>query len=436
MIWDVTSAGRATRERLGDAEWRALSARHLWLPYAQMKTTPEPLLVERAEGVRFSLADGRVLVDGVSNWWTACHGHGHPALLGAVERQLRRLPHVMLGGLAAEPTDRLARRLAALLPGRLRHVFFSESGSVAVEVGLKIALQFWRQQGEPARRRFVCFRHGYHGDTFAAMSICDPEEGMHALFAGAFPEQILAELPRTPAQARDLDARLAAHAGEIAAIVVEPLAQCAGGMKLHEPEVLRRVADCARRHGALLLLDEIATGFGRTGTLFACEQAEVVPDVIALGKALTGGVLPLAATVASDEVFASFWSDDESFALMHGPTYSGHALACAAADASLDLFEKEPRLAQVAAIEERLRAGLEVCRALPRVADVRVLGALGAVQLEGALDLAALRARFVELGTWVRPFGDVVYLAPPFVIGPEDLDLLIAAVVQVVRERA
>jgi adenosylmethionine-8-amino-7-oxononanoate aminotransferase len=401
-----------------------------------MKTTPEPLVAARSEGVRITLEDGRTLLDGVSNWWTACHGHSHPALLGAVERQLRRLPHVMLGGLAAAPTLELADRLAALLPGELRHVFFSESGSVAVEVGLKIALQYWRQQGEPSRRRFVCFRHGYHGDTFAAMSICDPEEGMHALFRGAFPEQLLAELPRSDAQTRALDALLAAHAGEIAAVVVEPLTQCAGGMKFHEPEVLRRVADAARRHGALLFLDEIATGFGRTGTLFACERAQVAPDVIALGKALTGGVLPLAATVASVEVFASFWSDDPEHALMHGPTYSGHALACAAANASLDLFEKEPRLAQVAAIEARLREGLAACRDLPGVVDVRVLGALGAVQLARVPDLARLRARFVEQGCWVRPFGDVVYLAPPFVIEPPDLDHLIDVLVRVVREES
>jgi adenosylmethionine-8-amino-7-oxononanoate aminotransferase len=413
---------------------RPMHDRVLWLPYAQMKTAPESLFVERAEGVRFTLRDGRVLVDGVSNWWTACHGHNHPALREAALRQLEAAPHVMLGGLAAPATDTLARRLAALLPGRLRHVFFSESGSVAVEIGMKIALQHWRQRGRPERRRFVCFRHAYHGDTFAAMSICDPDEGMHALFAGAFPEQILAELPRTEAQARALDALLARHAGEVAAVVVEPLAQCAGGMKFHEPEVLRRVADCARRHGALLFLDEIATGFGRTGSLFACEQAQVEPDLIALGKALTGGVAPLAATVASEEVFASFWSDAPEHALMHGPTYSGHAVACAVANASLDLFEKEPRLAQVRAIEARLRDGLAACRDLPGVADVRALGALGVVQLAPAPDVRRLRARFAELGVWVRPFGDVVYLAPPFVIAPQDLDALIAAVVRVVGE--
>ena len=420
------------RERRGRAQPAA--SRHLWLPYAQMKKTPEPLVAASAEGARIALADGRVLVDGVSNWWTACHGHAHPKLRAAVEAQLASLPHVMLGGLAAAPTLELAARLAALLPGTLDHVFFSESGSVAVEVGLKIALQYWRQHGEPGRRRFVCFRHGYHGDTFAAMSVCDPDEGMHALFRGDFPEQFLAELPRSEAEAEALDALCAAHADEIAAVIVEPLAQCAGGMKLHTPDVLRRVAASASRCGALLFLDEIATGFGRTGTLFACEQAQVVPDLVALGKALTGGVLPLAATVASAEVFDAFWSDDPEFALMHGPTYSGHALACAAANASLDLFEQEPRLAQVAAIEAQLRSGLEPCRTLPGVAEVRVLGALGAVQLVRPPDVTALRARFVERGVWVRPFGDVVYLAPPFVIGRDDLTKLCDAVVEVVRE--
>ncbi len=406
-----------------------------WLPYAQMKTIPAPLVVERAEGVRFFLRDGRVLVDGVSNWWTACHGHGHPALRARIERQLQEVPHVMLGGLVAEPTLELAARLARLLPGSLGHAFFSESGSVAVEVGLKIALQYWRQRGQPERRRFLYFRHGYHGDTFAAMSICDPEEGMHALFGGAFPEQILAELPRTAAQATALASLLRTHARELAAVVIEPLAQCAGGMKFHEPEVLQQVARLTREHGALLFLDEIATGFARTGrALFACERAGVQPDLIAVGKALTGGTLPLAATLATDEVFDAFSSDDPSHALMHGPTYCGHALACAAACASLDLFEREPRIAQVAAIEQRLREGLEGCRGLPGVVDVRVLGALGVVQLDSVPDLRALRERFIELGAFVRPFGDVVYLAPPLVTPPRDLDFLAGAVDRVVRE--
>ncbi len=390
----------------------------VWLPYAQMQTTPAPLPIARSEGTRFYLRDGRVLVDGISNWWTACHGHSHPWILRRVEEQLRKLPHVMLGGLIADTTTVLAERLSALLPGSLGRVFFSESGSVSVEVGLKIALQYWIHRGEPERRRFVSFFGAYHGDTFATMSICDPEEGMHTLFRGAFPEQILAALPDTPARLRDFDALLHQRGSEIAAVVLEPLAQCAGGMRFHTPETLRAIADACRRHGVLLFLDEIATGFGRTGTLFACEQAEVAPDLIALSKALTGGTLPLAATVASEEIYAAFLDDDPERALMHGPTFSGNALACAAANASLDLFEREPRLEQVAAIEAQLREELAKCRGLPGVVDVRVLGALGVVQLESVASPTALRERFVELGAWIRPFGDIVYLAPPFVTPP------------------
>ncbi len=400
----------------------------VWLPYAQMKTTPAPIVVERSEGTRFTLRDGRVLVDGISNWWTACHGHSHPWILECVEAQLRCLPHVMLGGLIAEPTARLAERLAALLPGSLGRVFFSESGSVSVEVGLKIALQYWMHRGHPERRRFVSFYGAYHGDTFATMSVCDPEEGMHTLFRGAFPEQILATLPDTPERVRAFDALLAARRHEIAAVVLEPLAQCAGGMRFHAPDTLREVADACTRHGIPLFLDEIATGFGRTGTLFACEQAEVVPDLIAVSKALTGGTLPLAATVASEEIYAAFLDDDPERALMHGPTFSGNALCCAAANASLDLFEREPRLDQVAAIETQLREELAPCRNLPGVVDVRVLGALGVVQLESIPSPSALRERFVELGAWIRPFGDVVYLAPPLITPPDDLRFLTGAI--------
>lgn len=406
----------------------------LWLPYTQMKGAPAPLRVERSEGVRFFLADGRVLIDGISNWWTACHGYNHPLIRARVSAQLERVPHVMLGGLVADVTEALATRLCERLPGDLDHVFFSESGSVSVEIALKIALQYWVHRGERERKRFLFFRHAYHGDTFAAMSVCDPEEGMHSLFRGTLPEQLMAELPERPDRLEALEAQLREHRGEIAAIVMEPLAQCAGGMKFHSPEILRAIADLAKRHDTLLFLDEIATGFGRSGTLFACEQAEVVPDLIAVSKALTGGTLPLAATAARREIYDAFWDDDPERALMHGPTFSGNALACAAADASLDLFDHEPRLEQVRAIEAQLAEELAACEALPGVVDVRTLGALGVVQLERIANPAALRQRFVELGVWVRPFGDIVYLAPPFVITPEDLRALTQAVHRVVRE--
>jgi adenosylmethionine-8-amino-7-oxononanoate aminotransferase len=407
---------------------------HLWLPYRQMKTAPPPLVVERTAGVRLYLADGRELIDGIASWWTACHGYNHPHIRAAVAGQLERLPHVMLGGLVHAQAQSLAARLAALLPGDLNHVFFSESGSVAVEVAMKIAVQYRSNRGERGRTRFLSFRHGYHGDTFAAMSICDPEEGMHRLFGPVLPAQLVVPLPETREALGELERTVAAHAHELTAVVLEPLVQAAGGMKFHSAETLAGIAAVARRHELLLILDEIATGFGRTGTLFACEQAGVVPDLITLSKALTGGTLPLAATVAGTHVYEAFLSDDFGAALMHGPTYAGNALTCAAANASLDLFASEPRLAQVTAIEAQLKDELAACRDLPGVRDVRVKGAIGVVELERAPQLEALRARFVRHGVWVRPFGNVVYLMPPLVIGAEDLARLTAAVHAVLIE--
>jgi len=409
----------------------------LWLPYTQMKTARPPLEVARTEGCRIILADGRGLVDGTSSWWTACHGYNPPHIRRAVTEQLERMPHVMLGGLVHEPALELARRLAAAAPGDLEHVFFSESGSVSVEIAMKIAIQYWLNQGR-RRTRFVSFAHAYHGDTFAAMSVCDPDEGMHAHFAGALAEQLVVPLPVGRDALRDFDRTLARHADEVAAVLLEPLVQAAGGMKFHAPETLAGIAEAARRHGVLLILDEIAVGFGRTGTLFACEQADVVPDVMTLSKSLTGGTLPLAATLARRHVFDAFWSDDPVHALMHGPTFTGNPLGCAAAHASLDLFEREPRLEQVARIEGALAEGLAPCRRLPGVRDVRVKGAIGVVQLErapAAAELDALRSRFVDEGVWVRPFGDVVYLMPPFVIDDDELDALLRAVRTVLGRR-
>jgi adenosylmethionine-8-amino-7-oxononanoate aminotransferase len=401
-----------------------------------MKTAPPPLVVERTDGVRLFLADGRELIDGIASWWTACHGYNHPHIRSAVAKQLERMPHVMLGGLAHAPATSLAERLASLLPGDLEHVFFTESGSVSVEVAMKMAVQYRTNLGEQGRTRFLCFRGGYHGDTFAAMSVCDPEEGMHRLFESLLPRQLVASLPHDAESARELERTVAAHAHELTAVIVEPLVQAAGGMKFHSPETLGRVAAIARRFDLLLILDEIATGFGRTGTLFACEHAGVVPDVVTLSKALTGGTLPLAATVASQRVYEAFLSDDASRALMHGPTYTGNPLACAAANASLDLFASEPRLAQVAAIEGQLKDDLAPCRAFDGVRDVRVKGAIGVVELVREPKLEALRARFVQHGVWVRPFGSVVYLMPPLVVGAEDLATLTAAVRDVLSEAA
>jgi adenosylmethionine-8-amino-7-oxononanoate aminotransferase len=409
---------------------------HLWLPYRQMKTAPPPLVVERTDGVRLYLAAGRELIDGIASWWTACHGYNHPHIREGVAAQLERMPHVMLGGLVHAPATVLASRLAALLPGDLDQVFFTESGSVSVEVAMKIAVQYRFNRGEQERTRFLSFRGGYHGDTFAAMSVCDPDEGMHRLFGAVLPKQLVVPLPRDEESARTFERTVAAHARELTAVILEPLVQAAGGMKFHSPETLARIAAIARRFDLLLILDEIATGFARTGTLFACEQAGIAPDIIMLSKALTGGTLPLAATVATRRVYEEFLSDDAGHALMHGPTYAGNPLACAAANASLDLFETRPRLEQVAAIEAQLKDGLASCRRLSGVRDVRVKGAIGVVELEREPQLEALRARFVQHGVWVRPFGCVVYVMPPLVIGPEDLAILIAAVHDVVAEAA
>ena len=420
-------------------DWLTEGLPNIWLPYTQMATAAPPLAVVATQGTRIRLADGRELIDGISSWWTACHGYNHPHIRAAVERQLATLPHVMFAGLVHEPALRLAQRLAALLPGDLERVFFTESGSVAVEVALKMAIQYWRNKGEAEKKRIVHFRHAYHGDTFATMALCDPEEGMHALFAGTMPDQLMAELPSDENLRRAFDLLLETHHDRLAAVIIEPLVQGAGGMKMHDAQTLAFIAEACARNKVLLIADEIMTGFGRSGRMFACEEAGIIPDVICLSKALTGGTLPLAATVARRHVFEAFLSDDPAAALMHGPTYMANPLACAAANASLDLFEpfnNSPRLAQVAAIEAQLAAELAPCRELAGIAGVRVKGAIGAVELSGNIDLKRLRLRFAELGVWVRPFGNVVYLMPPFIIAADELATLTAAVSQVLTERA
>jgi len=409
-----------------------LNLDHVWLPYTQMKNARMPFPVVSANGVRLRLADGKELIDGISSWWTACHGYAQPHILQAVAKQLELMPHVMFGGLAHEPAYKLASRLAALLPGDLNRVFFTESGSVSVEVALKMAVQFWMNQGE-RRTKFVSFKHGYHGDTFATMAICDPEEGMHALFSGVLPEQIVVDVPESPEKLENLKKVLREKRSEVAAVVIEPLVQGAGGMKFHEASVLRELRKLCDENSLLLIFDEIFTGFGRTGTMFACQQAEVVPDIICLSKALTGGTVPLAVTVASEKIYSAFLSDDAEAALMHGPTYMAYPLGCTAANASLDLFEAEPRLKQVARIESQLARELEACRGLPGVLDVRVKGAIGVVQMDRAVNSSELRMKFAERGCWIRPFGNVIYLTPPFVIAEKDLSILTSAIRDVLR---
>lgn len=428
------SDGRDSEGLTADSlDWFSPGMAHIWQPYTQMKTATQPLAVARTEGSRIFLDDGRELVDGIASWWTACHGYNHPHIRAAIMRQLEFMPHIMFGGLVHEPALTLARRLAALLPDPLERVFFSDSGSVAVEVAMKMATQFWLNQGVAERTRFVSFAGAYHGDTLATMAVCDPEEGMHSLFARVLPKQIIADLPVDDARREAFDALLKRHAHEIAAILVEPLAQGAGGMIFHDADVLRHLRESADRHGLLLIFDEVFTGFGRIGAMFACEAAGVAPDIIALSKALTGGTMGLAATIATRAVFEGFLSDDPQHALMHGPTFMANPLACAAANASLDLFESEPRLAQVARISASLAEGLEPCRELPRVRDVRVKGAIGVVELDRIDDLNELKHRFVAAGVWVRPFRNIVYLTPSFTIGETDLERLTDTVVTVLR---
>ena len=414
-----------------EKDWHTRGYPHIWLPYTQMKTTPAPLAAAATQGSRITLADGRELIDGVASWWTALHGYNHPHIVEAIERQARIMPHVMLGGLLHEQAATLAARLAAILPGGLTRVFFSDSGSVAVEVAMKMAVQYWLNQNIRGRTKFLAFKGGYHGDTMATMAVCDPEEGMHTMFAGILPEHHVIDLPRDEESIAAFDQFLERQAGELAAILVEPLVQGAGGMVFHDEHTLRRLRAAADKYDLLLIFDEIFTGFGRTGAMFACEAAGVAPDIMTLGKGLSGGTLPLAATVATQKVFDAFWSDDPLHALMHGPTYMGNALACAAANASLDLFERENRLLQAADIGKFLGEHLGQCLGLPHVVDVRSRGAVGVVELDRVENLNDLKRRFVEEGVWVRPFRNIVYLTPALTISEEELEKLTSAIVKV-----
>jgi adenosylmethionine-8-amino-7-oxononanoate aminotransferase len=413
--------------------------RRVWHPYAPPVTSPLFEVVE-AEGVRLRLADGRELVDGMSSWWACIHGYRHPHIESALKAQLERMPHVMFGGLTHEPAVSLCERLADLAPAGLERVFLSDSGSVAVEVAIKLAFQYWLSLARPEKQRLLTVRGGYHGDTFATMAVCDPVNGMHDFFSGVLPSHYFAERPacrfEDPCEDHhlaDLADKLAAHRDEIAAVILEPVVQGAGGMWFYAPDYLRRLRALCDEHDVPLIFDEIATGFGRTGELFGATHAGVSPDIMCLGKAMTGGTLTLAATLANGRI-ANAIASGEPGALMHGPTFMGNPLACAAAGASLDLLEREPWQARVRAIAASLRAGLEPCRALPGVADVRVLGAIGVVELEQPVDMAVVQPAFVERGVWIRPFGQLVYTMPPFVTGEAELEKIAAAITEVVRD--
>ena len=399
----------------------------------QMQTAPQPLAAVATEGCTITLEGGKELVDGMASWWTACHGYNHPHITGAIEAQLKQMPHVMFGGLVHEPALKLAKKLCAI--AKQDRVFFSDSGSVAVEVALKIALQYWRNKGQTHKERFICFQDGYHGDTLGAMSVSDPERSLHKAFRNSIIKQYVLPIPADEYGFAEFDELLGGVKGNLAGLIIEPLVQGAGGMRFHSADVLAEIHRIAKKHEILFIADEIATGFGRTGTMLACEEAAITPDILCVGKALTGGAITLGATLVQEEIFSAFLSDDPEAAFMHGPTFMANPLACAAALASLELFEKEPRMQQVETIERQLTEALEPCRTMPGVEDVRIKGAIGVVQLAAPLpDMPQLRTRFAELGVWVRPFKDIIYLTPAFTISEAELKTLTDAVVKVVSE--
>lgn len=420
------------------AEWVDYDRDYVWHPYSAMHSGTVVFPVRSAQGVRLTLEDGRKLIDGMSSWWCAIHGYNHPELNRAMQQQMQDMTHVMFGGLTHRPAAQLAATLVDITPEPLQSVFFADSGSVAVEVAMKMAIQYWYALGRPDKQRFVSLRSGYHGDTFGAMSVCDPVTGMHNLFAQTLAPQLFVESPRCgfaePCRDEDISQlaeTLRENQQQIAAVILEPVVQGAGGMHFYSPGYLSRVRQLCDEYDVLLIADEIATGFGRSGRLFACEHADISPDIMCVGKALTGGYLTLAATLTTHKISHAI-SENPPGVFMHGPTFMANPMACAVANASIKLLLSDDWQARVRQIESRLREGLSPCSGMAQVAEVRVLGAIGVVELKQAVDMQSIQPAFVEQGVWVRPFGKLVYLMPPFIISQQDLKSLTDAVVKVV----
>jgi adenosylmethionine-8-amino-7-oxononanoate aminotransferase len=426
--------------RLNDDNWLDFEQTHVWHPYAPLEGALPPYPVKHAQGVRLTLEDGRQLIDGMSSWWSVIHGYNHPVLNNAAREQLDKMAHVMFGGLTHRPAAELAARLVQLTPEPLERVFFCDSGSVSVEVAIKMAIQYWYAKGQPAKQRMLTIRRGYHGDTSGAMAVCDPETGMHHLFTHMLSEHFFADAPTvindTDWQDGDIASfreLISAHHEQIAAVILEPIVQGAGGMRFYAPEYLRQARALCDEYQVLLIADEIATGFGRTGTLFACEQADIVPDIMCLGKAITGGYMSLAAVLTTAEISRTI-STNAPQAFMHGPTFMANPLACAVANASINLLLDSPWQERISAMAKTFARHLLSCQSWDGIADVRIKGGIAVLELQNSVNMASITRRFVNKGVWIRPFGKLVYIMPPYIINDTDLDTLLSAMTTTVAE--